>query len=119
MPSALLVATLDGGRGWVPRFGPSGGRILPDCRTVSVKRRRQARAAWQDPCTPSPRHRRPYPMQVEIWSDVVCPFCYIGKRKFEAALAQLPERDRVEVVWRSFQLGPDTKTDPTRNAIQN
>lgn len=58
-------------------------------------------------------------MRVEIWSDVVCPFCYIGKRKLEAALAQLPERDRVEVVWRSFQLGPATRTDPTRNAIQN
>ena len=58
-------------------------------------------------------------MQVEIWSDVVCPFCYIGKRKLEAALEQLPQRDRVEVAWRSFQLGPDTRTDPTRNAIQN
>lgn len=58
-------------------------------------------------------------MQVEIWSDVVCPFCYIGKRQLEAALAQLPGRDRVQVTWRSFQLGPDTKTDPSRNAIQN
>lgn len=58
-------------------------------------------------------------MQVEIWSDVVCPFCYIGKRRLEAALEQLPGRERVRVVWRSFQLGPDTKTDPTRNAIQH
>ena len=58
-------------------------------------------------------------MQVEIWSDVVCPFCYIGKRQLEAALEQLPDRDRVQVTWRSFQLGPDTKTDPARNAIQN
>jgi predicted DsbA family dithiol-disulfide isomerase len=58
-------------------------------------------------------------MQVEIWSDVVCPFCYIGKRQLEAALEQLPDRDRVQVTWRSFQLGPDTKTDPSRNAIQN
>lgn len=58
-------------------------------------------------------------MQVEIWSDVVCPFCYIGKRQLEAALEQLPDRARVHVTWRSFQLGPDTKTDPTRNAIQN
>ena len=58
-------------------------------------------------------------MQIEIWSDVVCPFCYIGKRQLEAALAQLPGRDRVQVTWRSFQLGPDTKTDPSRNAIQN
>jgi predicted DsbA family dithiol-disulfide isomerase len=58
-------------------------------------------------------------MQVEIWSDVVCPFCYIGKRQLEAALEQLPGRDRVQVTWRSFQLGPDTKTDPSRNAIQH
>ena len=58
-------------------------------------------------------------MQVEIWSDVVCPFCYIGKRQLEAALEQLPGRDGIRVTWRSFQLGPDTKTDPSRNAIQN
>jgi predicted DsbA family dithiol-disulfide isomerase len=56
---------------------------------------------------------------VEIWSDVICPFCYIGKRKFESALARLPRRDQVEVIWRSFQLAPDTVTDPTRNAVQN
>jgi predicted DsbA family dithiol-disulfide isomerase len=58
-------------------------------------------------------------MQVEIWSDVICPFCYIGKRKFESALAQLPQDDRIEVVWKSFQLQPGTKTDPTRNAVQS
>ena len=46
-------------------------------------------------------------MKVEIWSDVFCPFCYIGKRKFEQALAQFPHRDEVEVVWHSFQLQPD------------
>jgi predicted DsbA family dithiol-disulfide isomerase len=45
-------------------------------------------------------------MKVEIWSDVVCPWCYIGKRRFEAALARFPHRDRVEVVWRSFELDP-------------
>lgn len=47
-------------------------------------------------------------MKVEIWSDVVCPFCYIGKRHFETALAQFEHRDQVEVVWKSFQLDPDT-----------
>ena len=45
-------------------------------------------------------------MQVEIWSDVVCPWCYIGKRRLETALAKFPHRDQVEVVWRSFQLDP-------------
>ncbi len=46
-------------------------------------------------------------MKVEIWSDVVCPWCYIGKRRFETALAQFAHRDQVEVVWRSYQLDPD------------
>ncbi len=43
-------------------------------------------------------------MRVEIWSDVVCPWCYIGKRRFEVALADFPHRDEVEVIWRAFEL---------------
>ena len=43
-------------------------------------------------------------MQVEIWSDVVCPWCYIGRRRFTAALAAFEHADDVEVVWRSFEL---------------
>ena len=46
-------------------------------------------------------------MQVEIWSDFVCPWCYIGKRRFEKALAEFDHADEVEVVWHSFQLHPD------------
>jgi predicted DsbA family dithiol-disulfide isomerase len=46
------------------------------------------------------------PMKIEIWSDVVCPWCYIGKRRFESALARFEQRDQVEVVWRSFELDP-------------
>jgi len=45
-------------------------------------------------------------MKVEIWSDVVCPWCYIGKRRFEAALAGFAHRDEVELTWRSFELDP-------------
>jgi predicted DsbA family dithiol-disulfide isomerase len=45
-------------------------------------------------------------MRVEIWSDVVCPWCYIGKRRFERALAAFEHRDDVEVVHHSFQLDP-------------
>lgn len=51
-------------------------------------------------------------MKVEIWSDVVCPFCYIGKRKFEKALADFPHSDQIEIEYKSFQLNPETKTDP-------
>jgi len=45
-------------------------------------------------------------MQIHIWSDVVCPWCYIGKRRFERALEALAHRDQVEVTHRSFQLDP-------------
>ena len=57
-------------------------------------------------------------MTVEIWSDVMCPFCYIGKRKFENALAQFPHKDEVEVIWKSFQLNPNLKTDAHKNTHQ-
>jgi len=43
-------------------------------------------------------------MKIEIWSDIACPWCYIGKRRFEKALGQFEHRDAVEVVWRSYQL---------------
>jgi len=46
-------------------------------------------------------------MKVEIWSDVMCPFCYIGKRHFEKALAAFPFAAEIEVEWKSFQLNPD------------
>lgn len=45
-------------------------------------------------------------MQVEIWSDIVCPWCYLGKRRFERALADFEHRDQVQVVHRSFELDP-------------
>ena len=59
-------------------------------------------------------------MQVEVWSDVVCPWCYIGKRRLESALEKFPHRDEVEVVWRSFQLDPsipEGETHPTLPAL--
>jgi predicted DsbA family dithiol-disulfide isomerase len=46
-------------------------------------------------------------MDVEIWSDIACPWCYIGKRRFEAALAEFEHRDEVNVIWRGFELDPD------------
>lgn len=54
-------------------------------------------------------------MKVDIWSDVRCPFCYIGKRKFEIALEQFAYRDEVKVEWHSFELDPDTETSPDLN----
>ena len=52
-------------------------------------------------------------LTVEIWSDVVCPFCYLGKRKFEEALDQFAYKDLIRVEWKSFQLNPGVKTDTT------
>ena len=52
-------------------------------------------------------------MRIEIWSDVVCPWCYVGKRRLETALAEFPHRDEVEIVYRSFELDP---TAPRRAA---
>ncbi len=46
-------------------------------------------------------------MQVEIWSDIACPWCYVGKRRFEAALAGFPHRDAITVTWHSFELDPN------------
>jgi predicted DsbA family dithiol-disulfide isomerase len=47
-------------------------------------------------------------VKIEIWSDVVCPWCYIGKRRLETALRQFEHADDVEITWRSFQLHPET-----------
>lgn len=49
-------------------------------------------------------------MKVDIWSDIRCPFCYIGKRKFELALNQFEQKDKVEVIWHSFELDPLLQT---------
>ena len=53
-------------------------------------------------------------MKVEIWSDVMCPFCYIGKRRFEAALEQFPNKNKIEIEWKSFQLNPNMITNPNK-----
>lgn len=57
-------------------------------------------------------------MKVEIWSDVMCPFCYIGKRRFENAL-KAEGVDDVEIIYRSFLLDPELATDPNKNVTQH
>lgn len=51
-------------------------------------------------------------LHIEVWSDWVCPFCYIGKRHFEAALAQLPFASAIELKWKAYQLEPELQTAP-------
>jgi predicted DsbA family dithiol-disulfide isomerase len=56
-------------------------------------------------------------MNINIWSDVRCPFCYIGKRKFEMALEKFPHKDKVNVSWQSFELDPNLETRTDVNAL--
>lgn len=55
-------------------------------------------------------------MKIEIWSDVMCPFCYIGKRRFENALAQFPNKDNIQIEWKSFQLDPTLAGEVSKEA---
>lgn len=56
-------------------------------------------------------------MKIEIWSDVVCPFCYIGKHRLESVLKKQQGIEKFEIIWKSFQLNPGQITDPTKNNI--
>lgn len=58
-------------------------------------------------------------MEIQIWSDVRCPFCYIGKHKFENALEKFPHKDKIKIVWRSFELDPGLETMPQINALDH
>ncbi len=58
-------------------------------------------------------------MKINIWSDIRCPFCYIGKKKFEKALDAFAGKDKIEVIWRSFQLDPNLETKPDINAVDH
>jgi predicted DsbA family dithiol-disulfide isomerase len=57
-------------------------------------------------------------MRIEIWSDVVCPWCYIGKRRLEKALATFDHADEVEIVWRSFELDPSAPKVPVETVAE-
>ncbi len=56
-------------------------------------------------------------MTIEIWSDIACPFCYIGKRQLEATLASYPDKDKVTIIWKSFQLDPTLVSDASTNLL--
>lgn len=57
-------------------------------------------------------------MQVEIWSDIVCPWCYLGKKRFERALDAFDHRDEVDVVYRSFELDPSAPAGVTTPTVE-
>jgi predicted DsbA family dithiol-disulfide isomerase len=56
-------------------------------------------------------------LKIQIWSDVMCPFCYIGKRKVEEALMQFDNKESVAIEWKSFQLDPTSTSHPGENTI--
>lgn len=58
-------------------------------------------------------------MKIEIWSDIACPFCYIGKRKLEKALSQFSNKDNVELVWHSYELDPSLPKEAYKLGMYN
>jgi predicted DsbA family dithiol-disulfide isomerase len=58
-------------------------------------------------------------LKVQIWSDVMCPFCYIGKRKIEEALTQFDNKDSVVIEWKSFELDPSFVVTPNETIIEH
>lgn len=58
-------------------------------------------------------------MKIEVWSDFACPFCYIGKVRFEKALAKFPHRDKVEIIYKAYQLNPHAPKVMTGSAAEN
>ena len=57
-------------------------------------------------------------MKINIWSDVRCPFCFVGKKKFEKALEKFPHSEKLEITWHSFQLDPQLVTQPDVNPYE-
>jgi predicted DsbA family dithiol-disulfide isomerase len=63
-------------------------------------------------------HRMKETMKVEIYADILCPWCYIGKRRLSAALAKIADRDRIQIVWRSYELAPEEGKVPSLTAAE-
>ena len=57
-------------------------------------------------------------MRIEVWSDVVCPWCYVGKKNLEVALSRFEHAGDVEVVWRSFELDPAAPAERTGSYLE-
>lgn len=57
-------------------------------------------------------------MKIEIWSDIMCPFCYMGKKQLERALDMVPYKDEVNIIWRSFELNPDINYTPNYSVTE-
>ena len=58
-------------------------------------------------------------MKINIWSDIRCPFCFVGKRKFEKALEKFPHAEQLDITWHSFQLDPNLITQPNLSLFES
>ena len=87
------------------------GETMPTC-PPAAESFPAPRSLYGDSHTASPHPSRSI-MQIDIWSDIACPWCYVGKRRFEQAMAQFEHRERATVTWRSFELDPSA---PARHA---
>jgi protein disulfide-isomerase len=58
-------------------------------------------------------------LKVQIWSDIMCPFCYIGKRRIEEALSLFEHRDAVEIEWKSFELDASFIASTTDSLVEH
>ncbi|MGA9637231.1 DsbA family oxidoreductase [Flavobacterium sp.] len=58
-------------------------------------------------------------LKIQIWSDIMCPYCYIGKRRIEGALAQFGHQETIEIEWKSFQLDANFIASPDDNTIDH
>lgn len=54
-------------------------------------------------------------LRIDVWSDIACPWCYVGKRHLEQALAEFPDAASVDVVWHAFELNPSAPREETGN----
>ena len=57
-------------------------------------------------------------LKIEIWTDILCPWCYIGKHQFERALAQFSYKNEVDVLYHSFELDPNAAVEPGMNSYE-
>lgn len=64
------------------------------------------------------QHKKTKKVVVEIWSDIVCPWCYIGKREFEKALSQFSHKEDVEIIWKSFELDPNAPKEQSISSYE-
>lgn len=57
-------------------------------------------------------------MKIDIWSDIRCPFCYIGKKNLEKAMEHFPQKDQIEIIWHSYQLDAQLVTQPEKDSLE-